>query len=462
MDATTTRRQKRERSDFELLQDYGRRNWRVVLACVVAAVGIAVLYLALSQPSYKATAVMIMQPQSTQGEDQQAAPATPELVRSQLEILKSQRVLSLAVDRLNLARDPAFTAEAPGGASIAVRKAAAREELAERLLVENDGRSYTITLTASAADPEKAARIANTVAQAYIEVQRQQKVRIVEAAEQGLSRRLADLRSQTIFAEQLAENYRQQSGLVPLSSVPEDSESYAAATPASREIIEMSREHASLAAQRAQALARSSAQRNSISRGRGDSTAEVLSSSVVSNLRVREAQLSQRRSELLARYEPAHPLVGPVEAELAQIRRQLGDEIQRIHSSVDSQARASQQAFRSGDAFMQQLAGERSSDLAASTRLNQLQRDAKIKRETYEEFAAQMQRAAERASLQLPDVLLVSPASPPIRDSAPNPALLLLVAAIIGLVIGLALGLLRSMLSNREVVVDRHVAQTAA
>jgi len=224
----------------------------------------------------------------------------------------------------------------------------------------------------------------------------------------------------------------------------------------------MSKEHASLAAKRAEALARNSAQQSAIAGGRGDSTAEVLGSSVIISLRVQEAELAQRLSELQARYEPAHPWVQPIAEKLAAVRRQLASEISRIPASGRSQASASQQAFQRGDAFMNQLAGQRSRDLAASTRLTQLQRDAQIKRETYEEFAAQMQRAAERAGLQLPDVLLVSPASPPIRDSAPNPILLMLVAAVIGLIIGLALGLVRSMLAGREVIVDRHVSRASA
>jgi uncharacterized protein involved in exopolysaccharide biosynthesis len=149
--------------------------------------------------------------------------------------------------------------------------------------------------------------------------------------------------------------------------------------------------------------------------------------------------------------------VRPVEAELRSIRRDIGAEIQRIHASVASQARSSAQAFQQGDAFMGSLEQSRSRDLAASMRLTQLQRDAKIKRVTYEESAAQMQRATERAGLQLPDVLLISPASPPLRASGAKPALVLLIAAVLGLVVGLALGLMRSISAERRVRVAETV-----
>lgn len=464
MDVSTTTVSDRNasRSDVQLLLAFGRRNWWIVLGCLALGLLLGALYFTLGRPAYRATAVMIMQPQSTAPDTRDAVPATPELVRSQLEILKSQRVLDAAVDQLRLIRDPEFTADAPAGAGAAGLRAAARDELAEHLTTENDGRSYTITLTAAADDPEQAARIANTVARAYIETQRSQKVQLLEATQTGLASRLADLRAETVAAEEAAESYRQRSGLVPLSSVPEDSESYAAATPASREIIEMSKEHAALAARRADAQARYSAQRSAISSGRGDSTSEVVSSPVVTELRKQEASLAARESELLARYRPDHPLVRPVQAEISRVRGELNAEVRRIHGSVATSAQASRQAFQEGDRFMGQLAASRSRDLAASTRLTQLQRDARLKRQTYEEFALQMQRATERAGLQLPDVVLVSPASPPVRTTGPNPLVVMLVAGFIGLIVGLALGFLRSMLAERRVVVrDRQVHAAA-
>lgn len=453
MDASVTSPsdEQHARSDIQLLVAYGRRNWWLVLACMVAAILLGLAYLVIAKPAYRATAVLLIQPQAPDSDDRQAAQATPELVRSQLEVVKSQRVLDRAVDKLGLANDSNFTSEVSPAARPAIRAAAARDELANRIEADNDGRSYTINLTAKASDPNKAANIANTVADAYINVQRDQKVKLVERTQQALGRRLSDLRDQTIAAEMAAESYRQQAHLYPLSSIPEDSESYAAATPASREIIEMSKEHASLASQRAQAQARYAAQQRAIANGRGQDTPEVLSSSVISDLRTREAQVAQRESELLARYRPDHPLVQPIEAELHSIRSDIAAEINRIHASVALQARSSAQAFQRGDAFMGSLEQARSRDLAASTRLTELQRDAKIKRATYEEYAAQMQRATERAGLQLPDVLLISPASPPLRSTGPKPPLVLLIAAFLGLLVGLALGLVRSMTADRRV-----------
>ena len=450
---TAVERHGSDRSDLQLLVDFGRRNWWVIPACVAGSLVLAVIYLAVRQPSYRATAIMLIQPQSSDADSREVSPATPELVRSQLEILQSQRVLDAAVDRLKLPDDPEFTRGLDSNASRPLRAAAASEALLDRIDAENDGRSYIIRLSAKDSSPDKAARIANIVASAFIDVQQSQKVKTIERTRTALEGRLADLRNQTAAAEMMAEEYRRRSGLIPLSSVPEDSESYAASTPASREIIEMSKDHASLATSRAEAQARYASQQGAIAAGQGQSTAEVISSPVVADLRSREAERAQRLSELEARYGPEHPLVRPARQELAQIQKNIAAEVQRIHSSVASQAAASSQAFRSGDAFMGQLEAARSRDLAAATRLNLLQREAHLKRENYEEYAKQMQRTTERAGLQLPDVILVSPASRPYRPSGAHASLVLAIAALLGLLVGLAAGFARSLLADRRFAV---------
>ena len=439
-------------SDLDILTSYARRNWWVVAACVLVCLVLGIAYLAMAKKSYDASAVVIIQPQNSDPNAQQL-PATPELVRSQVEVLQSRRVLDAVVTDLKLYRDPEFGG-ATGYAPTPYHIAAAEQALSDRLKVENDGRSFAISITVRTHSPDKSARIANAIANTDIDQERARKVAIVTSTQNGLSSRLADLRAQTLAAENTAESYRQASGLVPLSSIPEDSESYSAATPASRQIIELAKENSTLAGDASQASAAYAAQQRAIASGRGDSTSEVLASPVVSNLRAQEAEVGKREAELLAKYRPDHPLVRPIEDQLAQIRSSIRSEINRIHASVGSQARASAQAFGSADNYMRRLASKRSGELTESVRLTQLQDDAKLKRQVYTEFAGQMQRAAERAGLQLPDVNLASPASPPIRPAAPKKSFVLLVSLVAGLVSGLVLGFARSLAVGRAVMIE--------
>lgn len=447
-------------SDIELLTSFTRRNWWVVAASLAVALVVGLAYATLVRPSYMATAVLLIQPQSDQPNAQQVV-ATPELVRSQLAVLDSRAVLDATVRKLQLYRDPEFDGGAPSSAPVDYRVARADEDLAKKVTADNDGRSFAITLSVTSHSPDKSARIANAIAATYIDQQRAQKVKLIETTRETLGTRLADLKAQTVAAEDAADQFRVQHGLVPLSSIPEDSESYAAATPSSRQIIELAKENATLAGDKASAAAAYTAQQRAIANGRGDSTAQVLSSSVIADLREQEANLAKSQAELAARYQPDHPLVERNAAELQRVRGEIATEIQRIHASVASQARASSQAFGAADTYMNQLAARRSGEITASTRMTQLQEDAKLKRGVYEEYAAQMERSAQRAGLQLPDVTLASPASPPIQPSAPHKAFILLAAAILGLIAGLALGLGRSLAGGTRVVSIRRSTAVA-
>ena len=449
----------RAREDRSLLADFTRRNWWVFVLCLGLAAIAAVLFIANSRPEYEATAVLLIQPQGTGIDDRDAAVATPELVRSQVSIIQSQRVLAAVVDRLGLEDDPAFTRDAPANAGPRDLEAAARDELADRLTVENDGRSYTINLSVSAEDPARAAQITNTAATTFIELQKEQKVGLIESTQDALGQRLTDLRAQAIEAEDQAEAFRRQSGLLPLSSLPEDAESYTNATPSSREIIELTRERAGLAADRATAVGKMRAQESAIRRGQGGSTAEVLASPVITQLRIEQSQLERQESELLAKYTPDHPLVIPVRAELQQLRATIADEIARIHASVRSSAEASSDAVGMSNSQMSALEGKRSRDLAASIRLRQLQRDAQLSRDNYERYASQMQQTTERAGLQLPDVVLISAASPPLRDEGQPAALIVLLALAAGFLLAAPIAIFRSMQAGRR---ERHVAASEA
>lgn len=452
MDALTDMDEKRlrYREDRSLLADFARRNWWVFVLCLGLAAVAAGIFIATSRPRYEATAVLLIQPQGTGVDSSDTAVATPELVRSQVSIIQSQRVLAAVVDKLGLEADPAFTGDAPVDAAPRELEAAARDELAQRLAVDNDGRSYTIDLAVTAEDPARAAEIANTTAATFIELQKDQKVGLIESTQAALGQRLTDLRARAIDAEDQAEAFRRQSGLLPLSSLPEDAESYTNATPSSREIIELTRERAGLSADRATAMGKLRAQEAAIRRGRGASTAEVLASPVITQLKIEQSQLERQESELLAKYTSDHPLVVPVQAELRQLRATIADEIGRIHASIRSSAEASNDAVGMSNSEMNALEGKRSRDLAASIRLRQLQRDAQLRRDNYERYASQMQQTTERAGLQLPDVVLISAATPPLRDEGQPPALIMLLALAAGFFVAAPIALWRSMQAGRR------------
>ena len=127
------------------------------------------------------------------------------VVQNQIEIIQSRSVLLKVIDTLNLKDDPEFAPRTSrdGGFLQPIRNLFASRPtgldesrlltsrtfdlLRRKVSVRRVGTSHTLTISVTAHDPTKAARIANKIAQVYLQER-------VSAWESGLSRTPSSLR----------------------------------------------------------------------------------------------------------------------------------------------------------------------------------------------------------------------------------------------------------------------------
>lgn len=417
--------------DLQLVRELFLAGWipSAIVFITVLALCAAVLLVVPAQ--YSAQTVLLMQPQADSVADKSTPAATPELVRSQLDVIQSRPVLEAAVQRLSLDADPEFAGRSRAGSPKAVSGAV--ERLSRRLSVDNDGRSFVIRLQVRSRDAQKAAKIANVIAQEYVALQRAQKVRSVKSITQRLSDRIDELRRRAEVAEAAAENFRRASNLVLLSAAPDATAADGGGTATSREALEAARQKAEFDAQRAQANARLEVQQAQIEAGAGAGTNEVIASPLISRLREQEQELSRTEAQLRAKYKPDHPLLAPVLAQLAEVRRQIAAETTRVHAAVRAQSEAARRSDQLLNGVVSDLNRRVDREITATAKLRELQSEAHIQRNLYEEFAAQAGRAAERIDLQVPDIVIVSPASTPLSPVSPNKPVVFVAALALGL-----------------------------
>ncbi|WP_106089098.1 GumC family protein [Enhygromyxa salina] len=166
-------------SVLEILTILRRRWLRVAVTCLIVVVT-TVLAVSLLRPQYRAEATLLLQPSGAQvldevqGLGEQLDTNTyRHYYRTQHEIISSRAVAAEALARLGLADDPSFLDIADLTDPDEQAEAAAEIDPIERLreLVEirevHDSRVVRIRVEYS--DPELAAEIANTVAQAYLD-----------------------------------------------------------------------------------------------------------------------------------------------------------------------------------------------------------------------------------------------------------------------------------------------------
>lgn len=203
----------------EVLAFIRRRLSTILLTCTIT-VGIGLLYLITAVPTFTAGAELIVDSKAAPGD----AVSVSTIVDSQIGVLKSQDIAREVVQRLGLAEDPEFarkdgfvrgTARSISqllgwsrseGKSGAIHRAV--ETFERKLSVERAGVTYIIRISFESTDPERAAKILNTVAETYVAAQLNAKYASSLRGEQWVKDRLNELSSRASAARKALADYK--------------------------------------------------------------------------------------------------------------------------------------------------------------------------------------------------------------------------------------------------------------
>jgi polysaccharide biosynthesis transport protein len=174
---------------FKATVDFIRRRYLVIAFATAIAIALGLVYLITAAPKFTATSTMMIDTKKVQLFGQQSIfselPVDTSAVESQVEILKSETIALAVIKKLHLTDDPEFVG---GGGLISTLFGAVaglfassepsseftlqREAVAtfkNRLEVKRVGLSYIILISFTSLSPDRAAQIANAVADAYID-----------------------------------------------------------------------------------------------------------------------------------------------------------------------------------------------------------------------------------------------------------------------------------------------------
>ena len=357
------------------------------------------------------------------------APGEAALVDNQLRVLRSGTMLTAVADRLNLAADAEFSGA--GGALSSLgeivagdgdvaeqRRRQAVDTLAKSVDVSRQGASSAVTVSASSADPRKAALIANTITELFVES---------AGREPGAStQRLAELREAVAQADNAIELFKAENELVDTQGrlITDD------------EIVRLGEQLSNARARTVELNARAASTReanvDSIVTG---SLPEQHSVPALAVLRARHAAARQQVDRLSARLGPRHPERLAAEAELDGAREEIAAELRRVASSLQTELRRAveqEQEFASQLARMKVRQGDIGEDMV---RLRELENDARLKRSAYERAMQAMQAGGGAAGA----ASIISRAEPPLGASAPSAPAFSLAGGLAGLLAGLGL-----------------------
>ena len=208
----------------ELVSVLWRWKW-LVAACGALALAVAAAALSLGPPRYVAQAEILLEARAPKVVDLALVTPEPSLdaqaVQSEIRLVQSQQLLGRVARKLNLPADPEFSrprmgavaqlraalrgwvGDAPAAAAQPAELAAVAA-LRRKLTVVQQDLSRVIAVRVESASPEKAALLANAVADQYVVDQLEAKLAATERASRWLSERLAELSRRRAAAEAAA------------------------------------------------------------------------------------------------------------------------------------------------------------------------------------------------------------------------------------------------------------------
>lgn len=445
--------------DFDLGQLPGvlwRRKWIILVTVGIALVAARALIARLS-PVYTADAQVMIAPEPPVLDVQAVASALrgdAEGAASEVYVLRSFDLALRVVDTLGLVGDPEFNPslvrpEPPWWAPLlgrdspdevvpeltpAQQRNLAAKVLLGRLEVVPLGRSRVISLTAHASTPEKAAGLANAVAEQYLEFQIDTKRETTDVAQRWLAARSRELEADVRDREAAVEAYRASTGLLRGANTERLGD---------EEASELSAQLVQARAERAAAEARLGEIEKLVRGPNRDAPGDVLDSPLILTLRQQQATLQRDIADLAEQYGPSHPRMVAAKAQLWETDKAITAEVAKVISTLRNEAavaRARENAIAAGLDTLRSKAGKQG---ANDVRLRQLERDAETSRLLLETFLTRTKETAAQSSHVLADARVISRATPPLAPSFPNARLLQLIAAATALLIGVMLALLR-------------------
>lgn len=415
-----------------------RRRLFLIAVLTVIGTGLGAVYIFSKPNYYSARAVVQIDPRQksitntdTVFSDMRGDRAS---IESEVQLIRSSPLLLQVIDALDLRSDPEF-----GGSAEFSPKAQNTSEWTPKTLEDLLGQKQTqpegpqrdyivanlansisarrlpntllIEIWSYSRSPDKAAKIANTLAEVYLRNQIKTKQRATGLAANLLKNKLDTLQNEVSAAETAVEKFKAKHKIFEDGSLRLGRSELARLM----EQTVMARNVTAVAKakfEKAESVLKSG-------RDSGD-LVDVLQSQTISRLKSDLATARRKRAELATKYGPRHPDMKQSVADVREAQRQLDNEIRRLVANVSNEYDVAKAREKQLLADLAALKSQQSATDEVSVTLAELKRKADNTRQVYETLLTRYKTTAETQKLQLPDVRIVERANIALFPSGPK------------------------------------------
>lgn len=445
---------------FERVADVLRRQWPIIAACTGASLALVMIYLVMAQPMYTANARIMMDTRQAQvlDKDSNANSALIDTgyVDSQVEVINSDDLILSVVRRLKLTDDPEFNGSNPGLLSIVLGKVmslfgsgepasqerlehAVVEAVQKNLRTERVLTTYVLSMNYRARSPDKAAKIVNAIANAYLVGALEAKYQSTKRATEWLQQRSIELSEQATASDRAVQTFKAEHNIVGTSR----------GLMSEQQLSDLNTQLVQARAATAEAKARLD-RINAISdQDVAQSTVtDALNNSVITRLRAQYLDLQAQYADWSRRYGKQHLAAVNLANKMEELRKNIADELHRIGDAYRSDYEIAKSREASLEKSVKELVAQAGDTGQAAVKLRDLESAADTYRNLYNNFLEKLQSATQNQSFPLSESRLISTAAKPDRKSSPRTVLALVGGLVGGLCLGFGVAFGRELLSD--------------
>ncbi|MCJ8141382.1 polysaccharide biosynthesis tyrosine autokinase [Ancylobacter sp. A5.8] len=454
-----------EAFDLHQIVDFLLRRWMLIAIIAIVSMVMALGTAFILTPLYTSTAEILLDrsPRSVLGSELGGIEAGSGAIENQVSIIRSLTLLRRVVEKENLVNDPEFGATSPGsGGLVSMVKGWFRSsgdptvdapedasaipnevrisinKLRGALQVSRVDLSYILQISVTSTDRDRAARLANAIADAFIVDQLETRYEAARRASNWLNDRMQRLRDALRQSEEAVSKFRSENNLVSLGTKSLNEQQL---SEISAELVQVETEAAAKEAKYEQA------KQMAEEGGNLAALPDVMRSSVITSLRGQLAGISAREADLVTRYGERHPMVVNVRAERREVERQISAEISRVVANLKNDYDVARTRAESMAANVAAASGQSNADNELTIKLRELERDAAANRTLYETFLSQSKVTSEQTQVDIQDARIITPALPTSTPSFPNKVIFLAVGGVMGIAFGIGIAALLDMLN---------------
>jgi capsular exopolysaccharide synthesis family protein len=302
------------------------------------------------------------------------------------------------------------------------------------LTVNKVPRTRMIEIRFTSSDPKLAARIANSLANAYVDRTFKTRYEATLQATQFLSKQLADLQLKVETSEQALVNYQKTHNIVGL----DDKQNITT--------VKLDDLNKDLTAAESERKAKQSVYE--LARREPGNMPALAGSPLFQKLQESEADLERQQAQLSTQFGPSYPKVQEIKNQLAQVKSASQAEITR----AVGRAKAEYESSLNREHMLREALNRQKTEATElsqhSIEYLQLKREAESNRALYESLNQKVKEASVTSNLKLSNITMVDPARVPSSPSSPNARGNLTFGLLFGMMGGLGVALLLEALDN--------------